>query len=175
MCSSATVRLRVIYVCLNGVVDLIMASLNKMRSRSCPRGELDRFSLMLCFYSTGVPAGAASQAACGGYSPPPVRAAAKSVLWQASCKKPRTIKPRPGGFRLLGELLLLHIRREASGGWRGLEGAGVWAWLTLVCQNPPLFLCICVSRLLPRTSIWFDFGEMFTPPSKYPFITQTTE
>lgn len=40
-----------------------------------PRGELDRFSLTLCFYSGGVPAGAASQAACGGYSPPPVRAA----------------------------------------------------------------------------------------------------
>lgn len=78
-----------------------------------------------------------SQAACGGYSPPPVREAAKSVLWQASCKKPQTIKTRPGGFRLLGELLLLRIRQESSGGWRVLKSGPD----SLLCVKT--LLCFC--------------------------------
>lgn len=45
-------------------------------------------------------------------------------------------KPGLGGFRLLRELLLLRIRREASagGGWRVLK------------SGPDSLLCVCVSR-----------------------------
>lgn len=46
-----------------------------MRSHSCPRGGLGPLLSHAVFLQRGVPAGAASQAACGGYSPPPVRAA----------------------------------------------------------------------------------------------------
>lgn len=130
-------RLRVIYVCFNAIGGLIITSLNKMRSHSCPRRESDCFSLTLCFYRARIPAGMASQAACGGYRPPPVREAVKSALWQAPCKKPQTIKARPGGFGLLGELFLLRIRREASGGWRVLTSGPD----SLLCVKT--LLCFC--------------------------------
>lgn len=102
------------------LVSLIIASLHRMRSLLRPCGESDRFSRTLCFYRARVPAGAA----CGGYGPPPVREAAKSALRQASCKKTTDNQSQAWVvFRLLRELLLLRIRREASG---GLEGAEAW-------------------------------------------------
>lgn len=162
-----------IYVCLGGVAGLIITSLNKKgrgRARAIAGGAVGPPPLSRCvFTAPGVPAGAACQAACGGYSPPPVRAAAKST----SCKKPRTIKARPGGFwPPPGELLLLRIRHASGEGWRwcgGEEGCRNLV-LTHSCVSGPSFvLCLCVSRLLPRTSIWFDFRLMFTPPVPVPF------
>lgn len=44
-------ELRVIYACLNGVVGLSTASLNKMRSRSCPRGGSWTASLSRCVFT----------------------------------------------------------------------------------------------------------------------------
>lgn len=86
-------------------------------------------------------------------------------------RKPRTIKARPGWFfASSGSSFCSALGRRHRGGWRVLKSGPDSLWCVCVCLDPPLFLCICVSRLLPRTSIWFDLREMFTLPSKSPFL-----
>lgn len=103
-----------------------------------------------------------SQAACGGCSPPPVRAASD---------RPRA---RSHGQSNPGRVVFASLGSSSCSalGGRHRGAAGCCLVLTHLCVRT--LLCFC-AFLLPRTSIWFDFRDIFTPPSKYPFITQATE